>query len=134
MEYASKGVGNTALGLSIGALGVELLNGGLGGLLGNVGGRTAAADTAAMMAPVMGAYTALAMDGAERELQKWMKHPAIAMLNLQDESGLLNLDRVRSAVMPMMENEKIELALPLIGTFRLDRNDIDELFRYVQEG
>lgn len=82
----------------------------------------------------LGAYTALSMDGAERELQKWMKHPAIAMLNLQDESGLLNLDRVRSAVMPMMENEKIELALPLIGTFRLDRNDIDELFRYVQEG
>lgn len=63
MEYASKGVGNTALGLSIGALGVELLNGGLGGLLGNVGGRTAAADTAAMMAPVMGAVAGAAMNG-----------------------------------------------------------------------
>ena len=34
-EYASKGVGNTALGLSIGALGLELLrnNNGLGGIL-----------------------------------------------------------------------------------------------------
>lgn len=31
--YASKGVGNTALGLSIGALGAELLGGNLGGLL-----------------------------------------------------------------------------------------------------
>lgn len=82
----------------------------------------------------LGAYTALAVDGAEKELQKWMKHPAIAMLNIQDENGLLNLDRIRSAVIPMMETEKIELALPLIGTFRLDRNDIDELFRYVQEG
>lgn len=30
-EYASKAVGNTALGLSIGALGIELLRGGLGG-------------------------------------------------------------------------------------------------------
>lgn len=39
VEYASKGVGNTALGLSIGALGVELLNGNLNGLLGNLGGR-----------------------------------------------------------------------------------------------
>lgn len=82
----------------------------------------------------MGAYTALAMDGAEREFQKWMKHPAIAMLNLQDESGLINMDRLRSAVMPMMETEKLEMELPLIGTFRLDRNDVDELFRYVQEG
>lgn len=33
-NYASRGVGNTALGLSIGALGAELLSGGLNGLLG----------------------------------------------------------------------------------------------------
>lgn len=31
-EFASKGVGGTALGLSVGALGLELLRGGLGGL------------------------------------------------------------------------------------------------------
>lgn len=33
--YASRGVAGTALGLGAGALGVELLNGSLGGLLGN---------------------------------------------------------------------------------------------------
>jgi hypothetical protein len=38
-HFASKGVGGTALGLSIGALGVEALRGGLGGLFGgNVAG------------------------------------------------------------------------------------------------
>lgn len=38
-DFASKGVGNTALGLSIGALGLELLrNGGLGNLLGGITG------------------------------------------------------------------------------------------------
>jgi hypothetical protein len=36
-NYASKGVGGTALGLSIGALGVEALRGGLGGLFGGGG-------------------------------------------------------------------------------------------------
>lgn len=41
-DFASKGVGNTALGLSIGALGVELLrNGGLGNLLGGITGTPA---------------------------------------------------------------------------------------------
>ena len=35
MEYASKAVGNSALGLSIGALGLEVLKGGLNGILGN---------------------------------------------------------------------------------------------------
>lgn len=64
MEYASKGVGNTALGLSIGALGVELLNGGLNGLVGGIGGRNnSAVDAAAMMAPVMGAVAGAAMNG-----------------------------------------------------------------------
>lgn len=37
-NYASKGVGGTALGLAIGALGAELLGGNLGGIFGN--GRT----------------------------------------------------------------------------------------------
>ena len=65
MEYASKGVGNTALGLSIGALGVEALTGGLSGLLGNLGNRGAAVDTAAMMAPVMGALAGAAMNSGK---------------------------------------------------------------------
>ena len=41
-HYASKGVAGTALGLGIGALGLELLGGNLGGVLGN--GRTAGTD------------------------------------------------------------------------------------------
>ena len=82
----------------------------------------------------LGAYATLAVDGAEKELQKWLKHPAIAMLGIQDEAGLLNMDRIRGAVMPMMETEKLELPLPLIGTFKLDRNDIDQLMQYIQEG
>ena len=39
-EFASKGVGGTALGLSAGALGVELLNGSIGKLLQNITGGT----------------------------------------------------------------------------------------------
>lgn len=37
-SYASKGVAGTALGLGAGALGVQLLNGGLGGLFGGMQG------------------------------------------------------------------------------------------------
>ena len=36
-DYASKGVAGTALGLGAGALGLELLRGGLGGILGGCG-------------------------------------------------------------------------------------------------
>lgn len=37
-DYASKGVAGTALGLGIGSLGLQLLNGGLGNVLGNLTG------------------------------------------------------------------------------------------------
>ena len=37
-EYASKGVAGTALGIGIGALGLEVLKGGLGNVLGGIGG------------------------------------------------------------------------------------------------
>lgn len=53
-EFASKATAGTALGLSIGALGVEALNGGIGRLFGGVGiGAQPAAqavDTAALLA------------------------------------------------------------------------------------
>ena len=43
-KYASKGIGGTALGLAIGALGLEGLRGGLGGILG--GGNSCSEDHA----------------------------------------------------------------------------------------
>jgi hypothetical protein len=39
-HYASRGVGGTALGIGIGALGLEVLRGGLGGLFGNTAAGT----------------------------------------------------------------------------------------------
>lgn len=45
-EFASRGVGNTALGLSIGALGAQALAGGLGNLFGGTTNVTGIADTA----------------------------------------------------------------------------------------
>lgn len=52
-NVASQGLGGTALGLGIGALGVELLNGGLNGILG--GGRN---NSAGIMAAIAGAMAA----------------------------------------------------------------------------
>lgn len=58
MEYASKGMSGTALGLSIGALGVEALTGGLNGLLSGGTRRNVDADVMAGIAPAMAAVMA----------------------------------------------------------------------------
>jgi hypothetical protein len=65
-EFGSKAVAGTALGLGAGALGVELLNGGIGKLLGNLtGGNNGCNDAAAIMAaiaPMMAAATVVRPD------------------------------------------------------------------------
>lgn len=81
----------------------------------------------------MGAYANLLVDRKIEELQKLLKYPFIAVLCIQDENGLIDLERVRSAVLPMMETEKIDLPIPVIGLFTLDKNDVDKLCRYIQE-
>lgn len=48
-SYAAKGVGNTALGLSIGAVAAELLGGNLGNILGNGNGGCGRTETALMV-------------------------------------------------------------------------------------
>lgn len=63
-EFASKGVAGTALGLGAGALGVELLNGNLGKILGNLMGGNCnggGADAAAMLAAITPMMVAAAM-------------------------------------------------------------------------
>lgn len=63
-NYANRGVGNTALGLSIGAVAAELLGGGLNGILGN---RTACAPGER---PVSATEAALMAKNAELETEK----------------------------------------------------------------
>ena len=57
-KYASKGVGGTALGLSIGAVAAELLGGNLGGILGTERKKDFGASDAAALVGAIGALNA----------------------------------------------------------------------------
>lgn len=68
-NYASKGLAGTALGLGIGALGVEVARSGLGGLLGGAtpANSSTASDGATVVASLMPLLAALASKGACNE-------------------------------------------------------------------
>lgn len=67
MEYASKGVAGTGLGLGIAGTALGVLSGGLNGLLGGANGRNTASDaavaSAASVAPIMAAALAGSVSG-----------------------------------------------------------------------
>lgn len=95
MEYASRGVGNTALGLSIGALGVEALRGGLGNLLGGAAGNAAqpqqtGADTttAAALAAAMAAAAANRDSGDSHTVSRYEAAQQARIAELETEVKL----------------------------------------------
>ena len=82
----------------------------------------------------IGAGIALAriMDGGKAQLLKLRENPAVKMMGVMDEDGNIDLDRLYNAARPRFEN-KLTVSVPLLGDMRFDQNDIDKLYRYIQE-
>ena len=81
----------------------------------------------------LGAYTALAAENFAGMVEKYRTHPAISVLNVMDENGNLNIDKLYQAVSPMFaDGQKQSIDIPLIGELRVDRTDLEKLYRYIR--
>lgn len=79
-----------------------------------------------------GIALALIMDGGKAQLLKLRENPAVQMMGVMDEDGNIDLDRLYNAARPRFEN-KLTVSVPLLGDLRFDQNDVDKLYRYIQE-
>ena len=91
MEYASKGLAETALGFGIGGAALGLANGGLGNLLGglNQNKRSEAADIAAAVTPAM---TVAAMLAARQQEPTCSENMPVTRYELEREQKLAAKD------------------------------------------
>lgn len=81
----------------------------------------------------LGLYTSLAAENAVKLAMQHIQHPAVAMLNVIDEAGNVDLDKLYNTVVPMFADGKKEtIRVPLIGEFRIDKSDVDKLYRYIR--
>lgn len=81
----------------------------------------------------VGLYTGLAADNAVKMALQYANHPAIAMLNVIDEAGNVDIDKLYKTVIPMFnDGHKEAIKVPLVGEFRIDKNDIETLYRYIR--
>ena len=119
MEYASKGLAGTALGFGIGGAALGLANGGLSNLPGGKG----------IGAGIM---LALIMEGSREKILALRENPAVKMMQIFDDAGNIDLDKLYNAARPRFEN-KLTVSVPLLGDMRFDQNDVDKLYRYMQE-
>lgn len=79
-----------------------------------------------------GIALALIMDGGKAQLLKLRENPAVQMMGVMDEAGNIDLDKLYNATRPRFEN-KLTVSVPLLGDMRFDQNDVDKLYRYIQE-
>ena len=79
-----------------------------------------------------GIALALIMDGGRSRILALRDHPAVKLMHIMDEQGNIDLDRLYNAARPKFEN-KLSVSVPFIGELKFDQNDVDKLYKYIQE-
>ena len=80
-----------------------------------------------------GIALALIMDGGKSRILALKDHPAVQMMGIMDAEGNIDLDRLYNAARTQVDGKKIPLTIPIIGELRFDVNDVDRLYKYIQE-
>ena len=71
-----------------------------------------------------GIALALIMDGGRSRILALREHPAVKLMQIMDEQGNIDLDRLYNAARPKFEN-KLSVSVPFIGELKFDQNDVD---------
>lgn len=79
-----------------------------------------------------GIALALIMDGGRSRILALRDHPAVKLMQIMDEQGNIDLDRLYNAARPKFEN-RLSVSVPFIGELKFDQNDVDKLYKYIQE-
>lgn len=79
-----------------------------------------------------GIMLALIMEGSREKVLALREHPVVKLMQIMDEQGNIDLDRLYNAARPKFEN-KLSVSVPFIGELKFDQNDVDKLYKYIQE-
>ena len=80
-----------------------------------------------------GVALALILDGGKSRILALKDHPAVQMMGVMDAEGNVDIDRLYNAARPRFDGQKLPVTVPIIGELRFDVNDVDKLYRYIQE-
>lgn len=79
-----------------------------------------------------GIALALLMDGGREQILRLREHPTVKLMRVMDEQGNVDIDRLYNVARPRLE-QKMTVTIPLLGDFTFNQNDVDKLYRYIQE-
>lgn len=81
---------------------------------------------------LVGGAAALMIANMENIVQQYAAHPMVAMLGVYKD-GDVNVDALYQAFAPRIGTEKIPVKLPMVGTLKVGKDEIDKLYQYIKE-
>lgn len=73
------------------------------------------------------------MDGGKARILRLRERPVVQLMDIMDEQGNVDLDRLYNAARPRVNGQKPSVLIPIIGELHFDVNDLDKLYKYIQE-
>ena len=81
---------------------------------------------------VVGGAAALFIANIENIVKQYSTHPVVAMLGVYKD-GDIDVDALYQAFAPRFGAEKIPVKIPMIGSIKIGKPEIDKLYQYIKE-
>ena len=82
---------------------------------------------------VVGGAAALLIANMENIVKQYSTHPVVSMLGVYND-GDIDVDALYQAFAPRFGTEKFPVKLPMVGTVKVGKAEIDKLYQYIKEG
>ena len=81
----------------------------------------------------LGIYAGLAAENIGKTVLQYKDNPAVKMLNVIDDAGNVDIDRLYSQASKLFANgEKQIIHIPVIGDLTVDRTDLEKLYQMIR--
>lgn len=77
---------------------------------------------------------ALFLSKMENIVQQYAAHPIVAAMGVYDmQNHDLDVDALYQAFAPQFGNEKLPIKVPILGTIKIGKEEIDKLYNFIKE-
>lgn len=81
---------------------------------------------------LVGGVAALLIANIENIVKQYAAHPVVAMLGVYKD-GDVDVDALYQAFAPRFGAEKIPVNVPIVGTMKVGKAEVDKLYQYIKE-
>ena len=81
---------------------------------------------------LVGGAVALLISNLENIVKQYTAHPVVAMLGVYKD-GEVDVDALYQAFAPRFGAEKIPVKIPMVGTIKIGKSEVDKIYQYIKE-